>query len=185
MTKLFLDLSKNATRQYLYQEVLNKLSAQDRAQVEQMVLDLPIPNKHHHNVASIYNTIDSLPVSDQVKNDARSIYDILAHAEAEVHGCSIEQTHFHEVGNAEAIQNTLGICVAIEAIHPKKITATCVQTGKGTINCAHGVLDIPAPATSAILKRGIPLCEEKIAGELCTPTSAAIIAHFVDEFSSL
>lgn len=183
MTELYLDLSKDATRQYIYREVLAALSDEESAKVEQVASQLSIPEKHHHNLREVLETIDSLSVSDRVKRDAISIYDILAHAEAEVHGCSVEQTHFHEVGNAEAIANTLGVCLAIEAINPDIIMASCVQTGEGKVNCAHGVLDIPAPATAAILRRGIPLCEEKITGELCTPTSAAIIAHFVDEFS--
>jgi len=99
-----------------------------------------------------------------------------------VHGVPVEQTHFHEVGNAEAVQNVLAICLAMNRLMPAKVTATPVQTGSGKVQCAHGLLDIPAPATAAILARGIPTCADKVEGEQCTPTSAAIIAHFVEEF---
>ena len=99
-----------------------------------------------------------------------------------MHGCAIDETHFHEVGNGEAIFNTLLICSAFAYLHPDHVAATSVQTGSGQVECAHGLMDIPAPATAAILATGIPVCDEKLPGELCTPTSAAIIKHFVDEF---
>lgn len=182
MPELFLDLSNDATRTHIYRTVLGRLSDQDRLKVEQAVSGLELSKHHYHDVAAVTEAIDSLSVSERVKNDVRSIYHLLAQAEAEVHGCDIGQTHFHEVGITEAIRNTVGICLAIEAFGPDRIVASCVQTGRGTVDCSHGVLDIPAPATAAILGRGIPLCEKRYDGELCTPTSAAIIAHFVDEF---
>lgn len=182
MATLQLDLSRNATRGYMYASLLDSLSPERRAEVRTRLADLAIPSKHHHNLAEVLQTVDSLEVSKQVKQDARSIYRILAEAEAQVHGCSVDQTHFHEVGNGEAIENVIGICLAIEALDPERIQASFVQTGKGQVECSHGILDIPAPATAAILNRGIPRCEETLDGELCTPTSAAIILHFVDEF---
>ena len=65
-----------------------------------------------------------------------------------------------------------------------RIAATPVQVGSGTVTCAHGELPIPAPATAAILDSGIPVCAERLDGERCTPTSAALIKHFVDEFDA-
>ncbi len=86
------------------------------------------------------------------------------------------------MGEGKAILNALIICSAICHLHPDYIVATPVQTGSGKIECAHGLMDIPAPATAAILETGIPTTEEKLEGELCTPTSAAIIKYFVQEF---
>ena len=126
--------------------------------------------------------IDNLAVSLAVKEHLHAVYEILAQAEAQVHECAVDETHFHEVGNGEAIFNTLITCLAIEKLHPSYIMATPVQTGSGQIECAHGLMDVPAPATAAILAQGIPTCEEKLEGELCTPTSAAIIKHYVQEF---
>ena len=111
----------------------------------------------------------------------RGVYAILAEAEASVHGCSVEETHFHEVGNASGIRNALAICTAFYVLAPTRITATPVQTGQGTVQCAHGLMDIPAPATAAILE-GIPRATPALEGELCTPTSAAIIKQYVQEF---
>ena len=111
------------------------------------------------------------------------MYRILAQAEAQVHGCAIEETHFHEVGLGMTVREILGMCAAIEQIGPGKVIASRVQVGSGKIECAHGVLDIPAPATAAILERyRIPLAEPRLEGELCTPTSAAFIARYVEEY---
>ena len=112
----------------------------------------------------------------------RAIYTILAEAEAVAHGCAVEQTHFHEVGDGSRIRNTLLVCLAVEDTGAKRIVATVAQTGQGEVECAHGTLSIPAPATSAIIARGIPVSERTLPGERMTPTSAAMILHFVDEF---
>ena len=163
-------------------DLLAKLPEDHRGIIIDRTTRAGVPDRHHHNIGEVGDTIDALMVSDRVKQDMHAIYRILAQAEATAHGCAVEDTHFHEVGNGEAIRNVLGICLAIEAINPDEITATPVQTGSGTVQCAHGVLDIPAPATAAIIARGIPVCEETLDGELCTPTSAAVILHFVDRF---
>jgi len=145
-----------------------------------------IPDKHHHEIAEVNATIDGLSqASEQVRSDMRAIYQILAEAEAAAHGVSVDETHFHEVGNAEGLRCTLEICTALELLGSPKLTATPVQVGSGTVTCAHGELEIPAPATKAILDRfEMPIAEPRGEGELCTPTSAAIIAHFVESFSS-
>ncbi|MFR8047243.1 MAG: nickel insertion protein, partial [Eggerthella lenta] len=121
----------------------------------------------------------ALAASERAPGDRRAVYRILAEAEAAAHGCTVEETHFHEVGNGEALRNVLAICLAVEALDPDEIAATRVQTGSGTVRCAHGELPSPAPATAAIIARGIPTCERKLEGERCTPTSAAVILHFV------
>ena len=182
MASLYWDLTRNATRAHLLEATLAELSATDRAAVLTAMETCKIPDTHHHNLAEVLASIDAAVASDQVKSDARAIYRILAEAEATAHGCAVEETHFHEVGNGAAIRNVFGICGAIEALAPEGITATSVQTGRGTVQCAHGLLAIPAPATAATLARGIPVCTVLFDGELCTPTSAAIIYHFVDEY---
>ena len=122
-----------------------------------------------------------MTIDDVLKENVRGVYAILAEAEASVHGCSVEEAHFHEVGNAAGIRNALAICTAFYVLAPTRITATPVQTGQGMVQCAHGLMDIPAPATAAILK-DIPRATPAFEGELCTPTSAAIIKQYVQEF---
>jgi hypothetical protein len=108
----------------------------------------------------------------------------LAQAESHVHKTPVEETHFHEVGNGLSILNALSIAAAFYVLEPSYVRATPVQTGCGTVEAAHGIMDIPAPATAAILETGIPTvsADRLLDGELCTPTSAALIKHFVQEF---
>lgn len=176
------NLKENATRRHLLSETLLQLPEVRRASVLAATDAAGVPDAHHHDLGEVLATIDALAASDRVKDDMRGVYRILAEAEATAHGCSVDQTHFHEVGNGEAIKNVLAICLAVEAFDPAEVVATRVQTGEGTVHCAHGELPIPAPATAAILARGIPTCERTLLGERCTPTSAAVILHFVDRF---
>lgn len=184
MTTLVWNLKENATRRHLLAEALLQLPEERRASVLAAVEAAGVPEGHHHDLAAVNATIDALCVSDRVKADLRAVYRILAEAEATAHGCAVDETHFHEVGNGEAIENVLGICLTVEALDPAEIVATRVQTGEGTVLCAHGELNIPAPATAAIIARGIPTCERTLPGERCTPTSAAVILHFVDRFET-
>lgn len=182
MTELHLDLTCDATRRSILADLRGRLDAGAQAALDAAVEAAGVPERHHHDLGEVLATIDALAVSDRVKDDMRAIYRILAEAEATAHGCAVEETHFHEVGNGEAVRNVVAVCLAVEALAPERITATPVQTGSGTVVCAHGELPIPAPATAAILATGIPTCEDLLEGERCTPTSAALIKHFVDEF---
>ncbi|MDR0513549.1 MAG: LarC family nickel insertion protein [Coriobacteriaceae bacterium] len=182
MDTVKLDLSADARRSSILAQLLGLLGNSARASTQDAIDMLNIPEKHHHDLDEVLATIGSLQASEQVKADAASVYHILAQAEAQVHGCPVESTHFHEVGNASTLRSVAAICLAIEVLGHPHISATPVQVGSGKVRCAHGILDIPAPATAAILATGIPLCPKKGEGELCTPTSAAIIKHFVDDF---
>lgn len=176
------NLDENATRHHLLAETLLQLPEIRRAQVRAAAEAAGVPEGHHHDLGEVMATIDALGASERAKDDMRAIYRILAEAEATAHGCTVEETHFHEVGNGEALRNVLAICMAVEAFAPDEIVATLVQTGCGTVVCAHGELPIPAPATAAIIARGIPACERLLEGERCTPTSAAVILYYVSRF---
>ena len=143
-------------------------------------------NVHHHGrgTPEIKETVDALNVSDKVKSDVLAIYDIIAAAESEVHGVPIDEIHFHEVGTLDAVADITAVCALIEKLSPDRIVASPVNTGSGTVKCAHGILPVPAPATAVILK-GIPAYSNGINSELCTPTGAAILRHFADEFAPL
>ena len=180
--QLYLDLTKGARRSDILNQLRAKLDDAAWATVMADAAKAGVPKGHHHGIVEVRQTIQGLQASRAVKDDLSAVYEILAQAEAQVHECEVDHTHFHEVGNGEAILNTLVICLAINYLHPDFISASPVQTGSGQVECAHGLMDIPAPATAAILATGIPTCDEKLEGELCTPTSAAIIKHFVQEF---
>ena len=182
MAEMHWDLTQWATRAYLFDEVCAGEDGMAEG-IREQAAAAGVPDEHHHHLSDILQTIETLKaVSEEVREDMRAIYQVLAEAEAQVHGSEIDHTHFHEVGYGSHIRSVLEICLAIHRLRPDRITATAVQVGKGQIECAHGLMDIPAPATAAILARGIPIFEPRLEGERCTPTSAALIYHFVDEF---
>lgn len=144
-------------------------------------------HEHHHHHASlqkINNIVDNLNVSDEIKSDVKSIYKIIAEAEGHVHNKPVTEIHFHEVGTMDAVADITAACVLIRKIGADKILASPIHVGSGNVKCAHGILPVPAPATAYILK-GIPMYSTDLKGELCTPTGAAILKYFVDEFRSM
>jgi len=139
-------------------------------------------NHHHHaTLKSIGDIIDSLDVSEKVKTDAKNIYSIIAEAESNAHGVPVTNVHFHEVGMLDAVVDIVGTCILMEMLSPEQVITSPVHTGRGHIECMHGILPIPAPATEFIL-RGIPSYAGDVEGEFCTPTGAAIVRYFTDRF---
>lgn len=139
---------------------------------------------HHHahtSIGELRAFLDAAPVSDKVRADAIAVFDLLARAESEVHGVEMENVHFHEVGSIDAVADVLGVCLLIDKLQPECILASPVCTGGGTVKCAHGILPVPAPATERLL-RSIPWYAGEIKSELCTPTGAALLRHFVSGF---
>ena len=142
-------------------------------------------DKHHHNsLGDIREIISSCGLPEPVCNDALEVYRLLAQAESKVHGRPVEQIHFHEVGSLDAVADILTVCLLIHEIGPERICASPVHVGSGTVRCAHGILPVPAPATAELLK-GIPSYSGEIKGELCTPTGAALLKHFVRDFGPM
>ncbi len=138
----------------------------------------------HTGLREIEHIIGHLDVSDNVKKNAVSVYRLIADAEGHAHGCEISEIHFHEVGTMDAVADVVGVCMLFEEIGADKIIASPVNTGSGTVKCAHGILPVPAPATAYIL-RGVPVYSNEIKSELCTPTGAALIKHFAMEFGAM
>lgn len=145
---------------------------------------------HHHGhgrhatPGAIGALIDSLPLPEAVRAHARGVYDSIAAAEARAHGCGVADVHFHEVGALDAVADVTGVCYALHLLGPDSITASPVHVGSGQVRCAHGIMSVPAPATAALL-RGIPSYGGTIQGELCTPTGAALLAHFATGFGPM
>ena len=138
---------------------------------------------HHHHAAPghIADLIAALPLPEEVKTQARGVYDAIAQAEAKAHGCPVSDVHFHEVGALDAVADVVGVCYAIYLLRPEKILASPVHVGSGTVRCAHGVMPVPAPATANLLA-GVPIYGGAVQGELCTPTGAALLTHFAQDF---
>lgn len=139
-------------------------------------------NHHcHRSMNDIRAVIEKLKVSEKVKKDVISVYEIIAEAESAVHAVPVTEIHFHEVGMLDAVADITAVCMLIEELCPDSIVASAVNTGSGTVSCAHGVLPVPAPATALILK-DIPSYSNGITSELCTPTGAALLKYFCKEY---
>lgn len=136
---------------------------------------------HHASVGDIEALINGLAVSDRVKADAKAVYALIAKAESQVHGRPVQEIHFHEVGAMDAVADVVAVCMLMELIAPEQVAASPVHVGSGFVRCMHGVLPVPAPATALIL-RDVPTYGGRVQGELCTPTGAALLKHFVTRF---
>lgn len=146
-------------------------------------------NHHsHHTHTSLEDVsvlINAMDLSDKVKNDAINVYNLIANAESRVHGTSVKDIHFHEVGTIDAIVDVVSVCLLMDMISPDRIIASPINVGSGMVECAHGILPVPAPAT-ALLLEGIPMyTDDDINTELCTPTGAALIKYFVSEYGNI
>ncbi|MBQ2662627.1 MAG: nickel pincer cofactor biosynthesis protein LarC [Clostridia bacterium] len=143
-------------------------------------------HEHHHHttLSDVEHIISHFNVSDTVKENAKAVYKLIAEAEAHAHGRETGDIHFHEVGTLDAIADVTAVCMLMEEINPDKIVVSPVSVGSGSVKCAHGILPVPAPATEYIL-RGVPIGGTDIKGELCTPTGAALLKRFADEFGAM
>lgn len=138
----------------------------------------------HHSYPSILAQIEHLKLPVQVKSNATAIYQLIGNAEASVHNTTLEQIHFHEVGTMDALADVCGCALLMYLIAPGKILSSPLHVGSGFVRCAHGVLPVPAPATTELLK-GLPFYSGSIKGELLTPTGAAILRHYVEAFQEM
>lgn len=142
-------------------------------------------HEHHHATPGhIADLINGLKLPEKVKGQARAVYRAIAEAEARAHGCPVGDVHFHEVGALDAVADVTGVCYALYLLQPERIVVSPIHVGSGTVRCAHGVMPVPAPATAALLT-GVPIYGGAIQGELCTPTGAALLAHFADSFGEM
>ena len=139
---------------------------------------------HHTGMAEIHHILSHLNLEESVREDVEQVYDQIAQAESHAHGMPVDQIHFHEVGTMDALADVTAVCMLIHRIAPEQILATPVHVGSGTVKCAHGILPVPAPATAYILK-GVPIYGGQVRGELCTPTGAALLKHFVSGYGAL
>lgn len=144
------------------------------------------PGNHHHsshrNMADIRKIIDNSSLNENIKHKSLEIFLKVAEAEAKVHGTSVDEIHFHEVGAIDSIVDIVGAAICIDYLKPDRIFSSSVELGGGFVECAHGTLPVPAPATTEILK-DIPVKYGAVQSETTTPTGAAILASFVNEFT--
>ena len=144
-------------------------------------------HEHHHehrNLHDVNHIIENSNLKEETKQLAKRIFRRVAEAESKVHHKSIEEVHFHEVGAIDSIVDIVGTAILINKIQPDKIISSVVNDGYGFIECAHGTMSVPVPATSEIFsKAGVKCRQIDIDTELVTPTGAAIISELATEFT--
>jgi hypothetical protein len=140
------------------------------------IVDVDEHHHHHHHrrLSHIEEIIVTSGLDDPIKKNSLKIFKRLAEAEAKVHRMSVDQIHFHEVGAMDAIIDVVGGVSGLAALGIEKVYCSPFHVGSGTVECAHGTLPIPAPATAELI-RGKPFYSTGVKGELLTPTGAAIL----------
>jgi pyridinium-3,5-bisthiocarboxylic acid mononucleotide nickel chelatase len=138
----------------------------------------------HRSFTHIKKLIEQSGLPSKVKNNSIEIFKRIAKIEAKIHNTIIEKIHFHEVGGIDSIVDIVGGVWAIESLKLDRIYSSALNVGEGFVDCAHGRLPVPAPATLKLLK-GIPVFSTGVKTELTTPTGAAMIGFYADKFQSI
>ncbi len=141
--------------------------------------------KLSRSLNDIKNLILDSSLNDYVKKKSIRVFEILAEAEAIVHGNKISDVHFHELGSMDSILDVVNVCSAIDFLKPYNIYFTYPPSGKGTVSTSHGPLPVPVPTVLEIARQkkiSLMVLDDKYFGEITTPTGIALIATFVDKF---
>lgn len=139
---------------------------------------------HHRHLGDIVAIIEQADLPVPVKERAKAIFQRLAEAEARVHGTTVAQVHFHEVGAVDAIVDIVGACCCLHRLGIERVTASALPLGGGWVDTEHGRLPVPAPATAALLE-GVPSYGGPVEAELVTPTGAAILTTICESFGPM
>ncbi|HEV2388477.1 MAG TPA: nickel pincer cofactor biosynthesis protein LarC [Candidatus Acidoferrales bacterium] len=133
----------------------------------------------HRSLAEILNLIEQAGLEARAGARARAIFQRLGEAEAKVHGISVDRVHFHEVGAVDAIIDIVGAAAGFELLGVEDFAVSPLNLGAGSVQTAHGMLPVPAPATAELV-RGLACYSSGIERELVTPTGAAIVSTLVN-----
>ena len=139
---------------------------------------------HSRTFTDIEKLLKRSKLPKQIIEDSIEIFLRLGKAEAKVHRTKLDKVHFHEVGAVDSIVDIVGGVIAMHELGIDQILASPLNTGEGTVECEHGILPVPAPATLELLK-GIPCYSSGVPYELTTPSGAAMIGFWAEAFQSL
>lgn len=152
-----------------------------QARVRELAAGKGAASSGHRHYADILKLLDAADLNPGVAARAKAIFAEVAAAEAKIHDIPIERVHFHEVGALDSIVDVLGAAICLEHLQVEQVLCGLVELGGGFVDCAHGRLPVPAPATQEILK-GVPCSYGGVEGEATTPTGAAILKAAVERF---
>lgn len=157
----------------------------DRSGISATYARVQTPNEHaHRHLSDILKIIYDSRLSDNVKDRAAEIFSRLAAAEARVHNLPVEKVHFHEVGALDAIIDVVGAAICFELLGVDRFVSSALHVGSGTVEMDHGRFPVPPPAVAELLK-GVEVYSTDIAGELVTPTGAAIISTVCTDYGPM
>ncbi|WP_293027929.1 nickel pincer cofactor biosynthesis protein LarC [Natronococcus sp.] len=140
----------------------------------------------HRSYLEVCEIVEGMALDEAIERDALAIFELLGEAEASVHGESLEDIHFHEVGADDAIADVVGAVVLVHDLDPERIVTTPLSTGGGSVGMSHGEYPVPTPAVVEIAERADwSLRGGPVDAELLTPTGAAILGHLADGVESL
>jgi uncharacterized protein (TIGR00299 family) protein len=144
-------------------------------------------HEHHHfhrGFNEIADILEKSSLSETVKKRSLNAFRLLGEAEASIHGLTLEEMHFHEVGAVDSIVDIVGAFVLLEMLHADRVCASPVNVGAGTVECMHGVVPVPAPATARLLE-GIPMFSKGEPMERTTPTGALLLKSLCSAFGPM
>ncbi len=133
----------------------------------------------HRHLSDIEAILRSSSLTQRVRERSLLVFQRLAQAEAKAHGEAVEKIHFHEIGAVDAILDVVGTAICLEMLGVEKVYSSPIHIGAGTVQTAHGLLPVPAPATAELLK-GFPVYGRDVDAELVTPTGAALLAALAE-----
>ncbi len=143
------------------------------------VVLLEMDQGHGRHLADIAEILHRSGLSENIRCRALGAFTHLANAEAKIHGMTPDTIHFHEVGGIDAIVDIIGSCIGLEMLGIEKVYSSPLPFNRGWVECAHGTMPVPAPATMELLV-GFPLRPDDRPKELITPTGAALLAEYAE-----
>jgi pyridinium-3,5-bisthiocarboxylic acid mononucleotide nickel chelatase len=143
-----------------------------------------LDHEPHHSLKEIAGFIERSALTREGKDRAIHLFRRLGEAESAIHDVPLDQIHLHEVGALDSIIDIVGIVHGMDWLGADRIVASPLNVGSGTVQCAHGMFPVPAPATARLLQ-GVPVYAGAVAAELVTPTGALIVTDYADAFGRL
>jgi len=149
-----------------------------------IIVDVSEEDNSSRNYKDIKDLIEKSSLPEKVKENSLLAFKKIARAESAIHGKDIETVHFHEIGGIDSIVDIIGSFLCVEYLGIKKVYASIIPLGSGSVKCSHGKIPVPVPATLLILK-DVPVKPSDAATEIVTPTGAAIITTLASSFGEI
>ncbi|UCH71667.1 MAG: nickel pincer cofactor biosynthesis protein LarC [Thermoplasmatales archaeon] len=140
--------------------------------------------QQHRSLREINRLIDNSDLDMEVKDISKKVFLKIAEVESKIHNVEVSKVHFHEVGAVDSIMDIIGTVVGLKKLGIERVFCSNLPLGKGFVNCFHGVIPVPVPATVELLKN-VPVYQTDIDHEMVTPTGAAVITTIADAFGKM